>query len=194
MQEGPSFTDVVTPKDFSEEINFALKDMFQYVIKHLQLSKIKMLRQYNKHLRYHDYKIGQKVRMKVKYYKTGENRKLSPRRNGPWVIVEKLPNGVNFKIKNENSNETTVVHHDRLSPVKDNEKLSEGKNCVVDKTIIDNDKNLSGSDYDEDYDDSSDSATFVRNDDQSNFETDSSHSLTDSENEGGDEASPRRYP
>ena len=36
MQEGPRFTDGVTPKDFSEEMNFALKDMFQYVIKHLQ--------------------------------------------------------------------------------------------------------------------------------------------------------------
>ena len=61
--------------------------MFQYVIKHLQLSKIKMSRQHNKHTRYHDYNIGQRVRMKVKYYKTGENRKLSPRRGEPWLMT-----------------------------------------------------------------------------------------------------------
>ena len=125
-----------------------------------------MPRHYNKHLRYHDYKIGQRMWMKVKYYKTGENRKLSPRRGEPWLIVDKLPNGVKFKIKKENCNGTTMVLHDRLSPVKDNEKLSEGKIGVVNKMVIDETKNLSGSDYD----DSSDSDTFVRNDDQSGYE------------------------
>ena len=58
----------------------------------------------------------QHVWLKTKQYKTGECRKLAPRHNGPWTIVEKLPNGVGLKIRNK-SNETKVVHHDRLLPV-----------------------------------------------------------------------------
>ena len=75
-----------------------------------------MQRQYNKNLRFIDYAKGQKVWLKVKYYKSGENQKLSPRRNGPWSVVDKLPNGVNFRIKNDR-NEEKVVHHDRIYPV-----------------------------------------------------------------------------
>ena len=56
--------------------------------------------------------------MKVKFYKTGENRKLSPRRNGPWTVLSKLPNGVNFHIINDKTREEKVVHHDRINPVK----------------------------------------------------------------------------
>eukprot|EP00794_Sanderia_malayensis_P014851 gene14851-biopygen11943 len=44
-------------------------------------------------------------------------RKLAPRRDGPWTIVQKLPNGVNFQIENRKK-EQKVVHHDRLLPVK----------------------------------------------------------------------------
>eukprot|EP00795_Rhopilema_esculentum_P011292 gene11292-biopygen11554 len=60
---------------------------------------------------------GAKVWLKVKYYKTGENRKLAPRRRGPWTVLQKLPNGVNFKIENDQTKETKTVHHDRLTPV-----------------------------------------------------------------------------
>ena len=56
--------------------------------------------------------------LKVKYYKTGENRKLSPRRNGPWTVLSRLPNGVNFRIVNDRTREEKVVHHDRMNPVK----------------------------------------------------------------------------
>ena len=41
---------------------------------------------------------------------------MSQRRNGPWTILQRLPNGVTFKIRSRN-NETKVVHHDRLLPV-----------------------------------------------------------------------------
>ena len=70
---------------------------------------------YNKNLRFIDYTVGQKVWVKVKHYKTGENRKLAPRRDGPWTIVDKLPNGVNFRVENSRKQQKTV-HHDRLSP------------------------------------------------------------------------------
>ena len=75
-----------------------------------------MQQHYNKKIRYIDYMVGQKVWLKAKHYKTGENRKLAPRRDGPWTIVEKLPNGVNFRIENS-LKERKVVHHDRLVPV-----------------------------------------------------------------------------
>ena len=89
---------------------------FDHVVTHLKLSKIKMQKQYNRNLRFNDYKGGDKVWLKVKYYKTGENRKLSRRRSGPWTVLTKLPNGVNFKIRNDKSNDEKVVHHDRMSP------------------------------------------------------------------------------
>ena len=56
--------------------------------------------------------------LKRKYYKTGESRKLSSRKTGPWEIIEKLSNGVNFRIKNNSTGKSLVVHHDRLIPVK----------------------------------------------------------------------------
>ena len=114
-------TDVVTAEEYFEESSFVLQDMFDVIIQELELSKLKMMRQYNQNLRFHDYKRGDKVWLKVKYYKTGENRKLAPRREGPWIVSEKLPNGVNFKIAKEKSNETKVVHHDRLSPFRHND-------------------------------------------------------------------------
>ena len=100
--------------------------MFKHVIEKLQISKEKMQREYNKTIRVIDYEKGSKVWLKVKHYKTGEYRKLSPRRNGPWTVTQKLPNGVNFEIINDSSKEKKVVHHDRLSPVKE---------CLLDKEV-----------------------------------------------------------
>ena len=60
--------------------------------------------------------------MTKKYFKTGENRKLSPRRGGPWTIIEKCPNGVNFRVRCDTTREEKVVHHDRLYPVKYRDK------------------------------------------------------------------------
>ena len=60
-----------------------------------------MQKQYNKNVRFNNYKVGDKAWLKVKHYKTGENRKLSPRKTGPWTILEKLPNGVNFRVIND---------------------------------------------------------------------------------------------
>ena len=77
-----------------------------------------MMRQYNKRLRFNDYGEGDKVWLKVKHYKSGETRKLSPRRTGPWTVLQKLPNGVNFEIRNDITREKKIVHHDRMSPAK----------------------------------------------------------------------------
>ena len=51
--------------------------------------------------------------LEKKYHRTGENRKLAPRRDGPWAVIERLPNGVDFSIRNSNC-ELKIVHHDRL--------------------------------------------------------------------------------
>ena len=63
-----------------------------------------------------DYKTGQKVWLKIKYSKTGEQKKCAPRHDAPWKVMEKLCNSVNFSIKNDKTNKSKVVHHDRLKP------------------------------------------------------------------------------
>ena len=81
----------------------------------LALSKTEMQRHYNKNIHFNDYCEGQKVWLKTKHYKSSENRKLAPRRNGPWTVLQKLPNGMNFRIENSRK-EQKVVHQDRLLP------------------------------------------------------------------------------
>ena len=67
-----------------------------------------------------DYIVGQKVWLKVKHYKTGQTRKLAPLNDGPWTIVENLPNGAYFCFETSHE-ERKVVHHDHLAPVIHNE-------------------------------------------------------------------------
>ena len=110
--------DVITPSSYTEELNLQLKVIFENVIEKLHISKEKMQKEYNKKIRFNDYSNGEKVWLKKRFYKTDENRKLSPRRNGPWIVNCKLPNGVNFQITNEKTKEVKIVHHDRLSPFK----------------------------------------------------------------------------
>ena len=112
-------TDNVSPRDYSDETNMTLQDLFTHVVQSLKSSKVTMQTQYNKKLNFYDYETGEKVWMAKKYFKTGESRKLSPRRGGPWTIVEKLRNGVNFRVRCDRSKEEKIVHHDRLYPVKD---------------------------------------------------------------------------
>ena len=64
--------------------------------------------------------------LKKKHYRTGENRKLAPRRDGRWTVTERLPNGVNFSIRHSNS-EQKIVHHNRLSPASKDDLPDEGK-------------------------------------------------------------------
>ena len=108
------------PTEYEELTSSLLQDLYSRAITMLELSKEKMQKHYNKNNRYIDYVVGQKVWLKVKHYKIGENRKLAPRRDGPWTIVEKLSNGVNFRIKNSHK-QRKVVRHDRIVPVIKNE-------------------------------------------------------------------------
>lgn len=176
--------DVVTAKEYSDEHQLPIQDMYNTVIDKLKLSKQVMMRQYNKNLRFNDYQEGDKVWLQVKYYKTGVNRKLAPRRGGPWVVARKLPNGVNFEIRNEKTKETKIVHHDRLSPVREsveetetvhNKRLPSVRKSVVDHTT---------SEFDTDSDDE----TFRRNASHSDYEPSSENDSEEPDDE------PRRYP
>ena len=110
--------DAVTPKDYVEETHDVMKRTWDVVIKHLHLSKEKMAQYYNKNVRYNDLQPGDKVWLKARYVKAGENRKLAPKRDGPWTVLRKMQNNVNFEIKNDKSSKTSIVHHDRLKPLR----------------------------------------------------------------------------
>ena len=126
--------DINTAAEYAEDRNFALKDVYDTVITNLQLSKEKMQAQYNKNIRFIDHKAGDKVWLKVKYYKTGENRKLAPRRRGPWTVIKKLPNGVNFEIGNDQTKDKKIVHHDRLSPIREGtEEEGEARHITINR-------------------------------------------------------------
>ena len=108
--------DQSTAANYKQDLRSTLKDTFLQVVKTLQLSKQKMQEHYNRNVRFHNYDAGQDVWFKVKHYKMGENRKLAPHCDGPWTIVQKLPNGVNLEIENQRG-EQKIVHHDQLFSV-----------------------------------------------------------------------------
>ena len=129
------------------------------------------------------YKEGQRVWLKTKVYKTGENRKYAPRRSGPWIILKKLPNRVNFTIQNSNQ-EKKFVHHDRLLPViepdpdlriRDAPSLSaeEASHCDL----------VPENDFQTDYSSESDSTSEQEDSDLVSGHEDSSDSSADSEPE-----------
>ena len=62
------------------------------------------------------YVINDKVWLRRKTFGRNENRKMSPRKSGPWTVVKVYANGVNFKIA-DSLGKTQVVHHNRLYPV-----------------------------------------------------------------------------
>ena len=106
VNEKYEFRDVTTPNDYAEELKIRSKLIYEQVNTQLEITRTHMQAQYNNKLNFNDYKVGDQAWLKKKYYKTGENRKLSPRRTGPWTIVDKMPNGVNFRVRNNSSGQT----------------------------------------------------------------------------------------
>ena len=93
-----------------------LKETLTHVNKQLKSSRERMQSQYNKKLNFFDYKVGAKVWVKKKNHKTGENRKLAPRKTGPWTIRRKCNNGVNYEVVNDSDKKVKIIHHNRLYP------------------------------------------------------------------------------
>ena len=109
--------DSVTPKEYVEEVGVSLKHIWDTVKTHLEISKEEMQSKYNKNLRFHDYQPGVKVWLKTDVINAGEN-KLAPKRSGPWTVQEKMPNGVTFRILNDKSGVSKLVHHDKLKAIR----------------------------------------------------------------------------
>ena len=107
----------MSPSDFAEELKTRLTKVYGTVNENLKTSRDRMKQSYNKSIRFHNYTVGDKVWLRNKYYKPGENPKLAPRRSGPWSVIEVLRNGRNFRLKNDNSKEV-IIHHDRIEPVR----------------------------------------------------------------------------
>ena len=108
-----------TPKEYLLDMRIQMRKIIETFNKNLNVSRKIMINQYNRNIKFYDYKPGDQVYVKRKHFKPGENRKLAPRKSGPWTVVMKKENGVNFEIKND-KNITKVIHHDRLVPFKGN--------------------------------------------------------------------------
>ena len=118
VNEKYEFPDVTTTNDYAEELKIRIKIIYEQVNTQLEITRTQIQSQYNKKLNSNDYKVADQAWLKKKYYKTGENRKLSPIKTGPWTIIDKMPNGVNLRVRNNASGQTQIVHHDRLTPRK----------------------------------------------------------------------------
>ena len=68
----------------------------------------RMLMQYNKNLRFHFNQVGQELWLKNGRDQEGEN-KLAPKRTGPWTVIKKMPNGVNFEIQSDNLHKKYIL-------------------------------------------------------------------------------------
>ena len=152
----PSLSDSISPKEYLEEVGVTLKDLWDAASAKLQITQHDMIKRYNKNIRFHDYCVGDSVWLKTDFIKAGEN-KLAPKRGGPWTVLEKMPNGVTFKIRDD-ANVTKIVHHDRLKPVRHgyaDEPQTLGQ--PVDEDLSSSDTSSYHSDYSPSSDDSSDS-------------------------------------
>ena len=110
--------DVTSASEYANELKCILNEIYKQVNIQLDVTRTEMQRQYSKNVNFNNYKPSDRVWLKKKHYKPGESRKLTPRKTGPWIIIIKLPNGVCFQIENESNGKEEIVHHDRLTPVK----------------------------------------------------------------------------
>ena len=106
-----------SPDEYVKDLRIQLKDVITKVNENLEVSRGRMMAHYNQKILFHDYRPDDKAWLKKKCFKPGESRKLAPRKTGPWTIIRKLPNGVNFEIQNDRTKVKKIVHHNRLSPV-----------------------------------------------------------------------------
>ena len=109
--------DILSAKDFAEEVKLRLTKAFGTVGTNLDKYRQQMESTYNKSTRLIEHSLHDKVWLRKKTFKAGESAKLAPRRSGPWEVIEVMPNGRNFRLKNCQNGRSTVVHHDRMVPV-----------------------------------------------------------------------------
>ena len=83
FRNAPDGVEHVSLSDHLYAISSVLNDICDQVMDSLALSKTEMERHHNKNINFNNYCEGQKVCLKTKHYKSGENRRLATRRNGP---------------------------------------------------------------------------------------------------------------
>ena len=106
-----------SPSDYLSDLKVQLLENIRHAAKFLGITREKMVQQYNKNLHVLRYAPNDMVWLHKVSFKKGENAKLSPRKTGPWKVIEVLANGVNFRIEDEQGFRQ-IVHHNRLSPVR----------------------------------------------------------------------------
>ena len=124
--------DILSAKDFAEEVKLRLTKAFGTVGTNLNKYREQMESTYNKSTRLIEYSVHDKVWVRNKTFKAGESAKLAPRRSGPWEVIEVMPNGRNFRLKNCQNGRFTVVHHDRIVPVRSDTVVSSDDNETSD--------------------------------------------------------------
>ena len=87
--------------EYAAELKVRLSEVYKHVAMQLNLTRQQMQQQYNKNICFQNYHAVEKVWLRTKYSKTGENKKLSQRRNGPWTVIKCLPTGLNLRIQND---------------------------------------------------------------------------------------------
>ena len=135
-----------SPIEYLSDLKVQLLENINHATKFLGISREKMVNQYNKNLHTITYSLKDKVWLHKVTFKKGENAKLSPRKTGPWTIVKVYPNGVNFKIEDAAGN-LQVVHHNRMSPVKE-APLDDSSESDSDETEYADDDSADGAEAD----------------------------------------------
>ena len=69
--------DVVSPRDYSEEVHVSLKQLWDNVREALHLSKDAMVERYNRNLRFYDYQPGDRVWLKTDVINVSDHQFLS---------------------------------------------------------------------------------------------------------------------
>ena len=104
-----------SPVEYLSDLKIQMSETMKKVRVALKVSRSQMQKEYNKKVQFFDYKAGEGW-MKKKRFKPGENRKLSPRKTGPWTVIRKCNNGVNCEIENDKNKKQNIIHHNRLYP------------------------------------------------------------------------------
>ena len=69
-------TSAHSSREYLKDLKVQLIETWKSVSEGLNVSRSRMQKQYNREIKFFDYKVGEKVWIKKKTYKPGENRKL----------------------------------------------------------------------------------------------------------------------
>lgn len=121
--------DIASAEDYAAETKIRLEKAYETVNKTLSTYRARMETNYNKSIKHRQYSVGDEVWLRKRNFKQGESEKLAPRRTGPWTIIEAKDNGRNFRIRNNRNGKISIIHHDRIEPVKREDLTNRDNDC-----------------------------------------------------------------